>query len=300
MFATRTSNGLKAACLTVVALRLPLAGLALAAALGASAVAQTAPQQLPPGFHSCVPRASDTFVKQLSQDAEADLHSGVAAYMAKDYGAAHTLLMRPAEEGNAQANWMLAHMYRKGLGGPVDEVRAYEIYERMAANYDPDEPDRNVRFFMVDGLSRLADSLRSGNKAAGITRDRRRALRLYQMAASAGHANAQYGLGMMYLEGDGVAKDRAYGMRWLGTAAQKRHAAAAARLADIYFEAGDTIRSLVWYRIAADTADSTLSQRVLNQHEYLSKNMSQAELGEADQLYTRWTNRYPVQHRTAN
>ena len=150
MFVSRTSNGSKATCLTVAALRLPLAGLALAAALGASAVAQTAPQPLPPGFHSFVPRASDTFIKQLSADAEADLHSGIDAYRAKDYGAAHTLLLRPADEGNAQANWMLAHMYRNGLGGPVDEVRAHEIYERMAANYDPEEPDRNGTCSQVD------------------------------------------------------------------------------------------------------------------------------------------------------
>ena len=280
-------------------LRLPLAGLVLSAMVTAAA-AQTAPQPLPPGFHSFVPQVNDTFVRKMSSEAEADLHAGVAAYMARDYAAAQALLARPAEEGSAQANWMLAHMYRKGLGGPVDELRAHDIYQRMADNFDPDEPDRNIRFFMVDGLSRLADILREGNKAAGIKRDRRRALRLYQMAASAGHADAQYGLGMMYLAGEGVAKDRAYAMRWLGTAAQKRHAAAAAMLADIYYEKSDSIRALVWYRIAADTANSELSPRVLNQHEHLSRTMSQPDLAEADELYRRWSNRYPVQHRTAN
>jgi uncharacterized protein len=286
-------------CLTVAALRLPLAGLALSALVTAAA-AQTAPQPLPPGFHSFVPRANDTFIRKMSREAEADLDAGVAAYMAKDYAAAQTLLARPAEEGSAQANWMLAHMYRKGLGGPVDELRAHDIYQRMADNFDPDEPDRNIRFFMVDGLSRLADILRTGNKAAGTKRDRRRALRLYQMAASAGHADAQYGLGMMYLTGEGVAKDRAYGMRWLGTAAQKRHAAAAAMLADVYYEKSDPIRALVWYRIAADTANTELSPRVLNQHEHLSRTMTQPELAEADEMYRRWSNRFPIQHRTAN
>lgn len=300
MCVTRTSNGSQAAsCLTAAALRLPLAGLALLAMVAAAA-AQTAPQPLPPGFHSFVPQANDTFIRKMTREAEDDLHAGVSAYMAKDYAAAKTLLARPAQEGNAQANWMLAHMHRKGLGGPVDEMKAYDIYQRMADNFDPDEPDRNVRFFMVDGLSRLADMLRAGNKAVGIQRDRRRALRLYQMAASAGHADAQYGLGMMYLAGEGVAKDRAYGMRWLGTAAQKRHAGAAAMLADIYYEKADTIRALVWYRIAADTANSELSPRVLNQHESLSRTMTQPELTEADELYRRWSNRFPVQHRTAN
>jgi hypothetical protein len=118
---------------------------------------------------------------------------------------------------------------------------------------------------MIDGLSRLADGLRSGIEEADVKRDRRRALRLYRIAASAGHTNAQYGLGKMYLGGEGVTKDRSYGMRWLGTAAKKRHSGAAEVLGDVYFESGDTIRALVWYRIAADTAGEQQSPRIAGQ-----------------------------------
>ena len=299
MCVTRTSNGMRAGRLVAAA----LVALAASPLLASSpvATAQTVAQALPPGFHSFVPRSDDQkYVRVLSEQARADLDSGVAAYMAKDYGAAYTLLALPAQEGDIKANWMLAFMYGKGLGGPVDQAAAFRIYEDMAAKYDPEEPDRSTRYFMVDGLSRLADELRTGNESAGITRDRRRALRLYQMAASAGHANAQYGLGTMYLFGEGVAKDRSYAMRWLGTAAQKRHAGAAAILGDLYSESGNPVLALVWYRISADTADSELSPRVLERHENISKSLDQNQLAKADKLYDRWNRRFPAQHQTAN
>jgi TPR repeat protein len=229
-----------------------------------------------------------------------NLGAGMAAYMARDYGSANSLLALPAEEGSIQANWMLATMYARGLGVPADIKTAYEIYERMAELYNPEEQDRNTRFFMIDGLSRLADGLRSGIEEADVKRDRRRALRLYRIAASAGHANAQFGLGKMYLGGEGVAKDRSYGMRWLGTAAKKRHSGAAEVLGDIYNEAGDGVRALVWYRVAADTAGSQQSPRVLDKHEQVASTLNQKQLSRADALYKRWTNRFPAQGNTAN
>jgi uncharacterized protein len=286
---------------TGFALRTALAAGAALCLGASSAGSQTSGQQLPPGFHSFVPQAQDqAFVRVLSEQARADRDRGIAAYMAKDYEAAINLLGLPAEQGDAQSNWMIAHMYRKGLGGTVNKAAAFEIYERMAANYDGEEPDANIRFFMVDGLTKLADALRTGNSEAGVKRDRRRALRYYNMAASAGSADAQYGLGSMYVLGDGVAKDESYGIRWLGAAAKKRHSGASALLGDVYSEAGDKVRAVMWYRVAADTAGAALSAKVLEKHERLSQQLDQKQLGKVDSLYSNWVRRYPAQQRTAN
>lgn len=299
MFVTPTSNRMRAGRLVLAALG-ALSVQALIAGIPA-ATAQTVAQALPPGFHSFVPGSNEQkFIRVLSEEAQRNLGAGMAAYMARDYGNATSLLALPAEEGSVQANWMLATMYARGLGVPADIKTAYEIYERMAALYNPEEQDRNTRFFMIDGLSRLADGLRSGIEEADVKRDRRRALRLYRIAASAGHADAQYGLGKMYLGGEGVTKDRSYGMRWLGTAAKKRHSGAAEVLGDIYNEAGDGVRALVWYRVAADTAGARQSPGVLDKHERVSSTLNQKQLARADALYKRWTSRFPAHGNTAN
>jgi TPR repeat protein len=299
LFVTPTSNRTRAGRLLLAA----LGALAMHAHLAgvAPATAQAVAQALPPGFHSFVPgRDGQKYVRVLSEEAKRNLGAGLAAYMARDYGTANSMLALPAEEGNIQANWMLAMMYARGMGVEADMKTAYQIYERMASLYNPEEQDRNVRFFMIDGLSRLADGLRSGIEEADVKRDRRRALRLYRIAASAGHTNAQYGLGKMYLGGEGVTKDRSYGMRWLGTAAKKRHSGAAEVLGDVYFESGDTIRALVWYRIAADTAGEQQSPRILDKHEQVSGTLNQEQHATADQLYNRWTNRFPAPQQSAN
>ena len=241
---------------------------------------------MPQGFYSFSPRADNKFIKALSDEAKRDLEAGINAYSARDFATAQSLLARPAQEGNTQANWVLARMLLRGLGGPVDKRAAIDILNRMAKGYDPDEPNRSTRFFMVDGLTRLAELLLHGDKQAGIKRNRRRALRLFRRAASAGHAGAQYGLGAVYVRGNGVSRDQSYGLRWLGTAAQKRYAPAASLLGDVYGEAGDIVRATVWYRIAADTANQTLSAHVLEKHETLVQQLSPKQLQRADRLYS--------------
>ncbi len=277
-------------------MRAALAAGAVLCLSAGSAGSQSAGQALPPGFHSFVPRAEDqAYVRVLSEQARADRERGISAYRAKDFGSAIDFLALPAEQGDAQSNWMLAHMYRNGLGGVVNEAAAYEIYERMAANYDGEEPDIGIRYFMVDGLTKLADALRTGNASAGVKRDRRRALKLYNTAASAGSADAQFGLGSMYVLGDGVPMDPTYGMRWLSAAAKKRHSGASALLGDIYNDAGDSVRAMMWYRVAADTAGAALSAQVLEKHERLAQSLDQGELAAAESLYTKWVRRHPVQ-----
>jgi uncharacterized protein len=61
-------------------------------------------------------------------------------------------------------------------------------------------------------------AFRLGNRhflAKNVTK----AIRCYQLAANAGHAAAQYNLGLLYLKGEGVARDALYGLEWLAKAA---------------------------------------------------------------------------------
>ena len=70
-----------------------------------------------------------------------------------------------------------------------------------------------------------------------MPRDPERALRMFTVAATEFRdPNAQYNLGRMYLDGDGIAKDARRGAQWLRLAAEKNHMEAQALLGQLYFD----------------------------------------------------------------
>jgi len=60
----------------------------------------------------------------------------------------------------------------------------------------------------------------------GVTQDYKEAVRLYGLAAAQGFATAQYNLGLMYAKGDGVIQDNIYAHMWLNIAASSGLASA--------------------------------------------------------------------------
>ena len=52
-----------------------------------------------------------------------------------------------------------------------------------------------------------------------MAKEAKKAISCYQRAANAGHAGAQYNLGLMYVKGEGVPRDALYGLGWLAKAA---------------------------------------------------------------------------------
>lgn len=57
---------------------------------------------------------------------------GVRAFSAKDYAAAHRLLLKFAEDGDAEAQTMIGSMYQLGLGLQINEVEAAKWYLRAS------------------------------------------------------------------------------------------------------------------------------------------------------------------------
>ena len=52
-----------------------------------------------------------------------------------------------------------------------------------------------------------------------VAKEAMKAISCYRRAANAGHAGAQYNLGLMYLKGESVPRDALYGLGWLAKAA---------------------------------------------------------------------------------
>ena len=92
------------------------------------------------------------------------------------------------------------------------------------------------------------------------------ALQEWAPLAEAGGARAQYDLGVMYSNGQGVLQDYAEAARWYRLAADQGYADAQSNLGYIY-EYGEGVlqdyaEAVRWYRLAADQGDAT-AQSVL-------------------------------------
>lgn len=67
-----------------------------------------------------------------------------------------------------------------------------------------------------------------------IARDDTKAAEWFTKAANQGHASAQYGLGVIYIKGEGVAQDYMKAFEWFTKAANQGHALAKYNLGLMY------------------------------------------------------------------
>jgi TPR repeat protein len=94
----------------------------------------------------------------------------------------------------------------------------------------------------------------------GVAQDYKQAAAWYRKAAEQGRAEAQLNLGVMYARGDGVPKDYAEAVRWSRKAADQGNAGAQYNLGQDYiFGTGvpkDETKAVFWYRKAAEQGEA--------------------------------------------
>ena len=94
----------------------------------------------------------------------------------------------------------------------------------------------------------------------GVTVDKREAFKWYTRAAEAGHAPAQFNLGVYYLNGNGVKVDKHEAVKWYTRAAEAGHVIAQYYLGICYLK-GDGIaidrnEGIKWITRAAEAGDA--------------------------------------------
>ena len=165
-----------------------------------------------------------------------------------------------ARGGKPLAQWKLAQIYANGDGVPRDDLKAYDYFSQIAANYDEDNPDRRALAIVSSAFVALGIYNLNGVANSKLRPDPQRALQMFQFAATSfGDANAQYNLGRMHLEGAGVDKDGREAIRWLFLAADKGHLQAEALLGQTLFSGRDGVqpqraRGLMWLTLAREAA----------------------------------------------
>lgn len=221
---------------------------------------------------------------QMFKDPRAALRAGLESYHSGNAGASVEALRYAADGGETLAQWKLGRMYADGDGVTRDDARAYDYFSRLVEHFDTDEPEPNERPLAANAFVAVGVYLRNGVSAARIAPDADRAFELFRYAATYfGDADAQYNLGRMYLDGDGVRKDPRQGMNWLELATRKGHPQAQAMLGRLMFngEPGATAqksRGLMYLTLARDSVAAAPSgQWIVDLHAHALETANEDE-----------------------
>ncbi len=113
---------------------------------------------------------------------------------------------KAAEQGDADAQYSLGFMYRKGEGVPKDAQHG-AAWIKKAAEQRHAYAQYSLGFMYKEG--------------EGVSKDAQQAVAWFRKAAEQGHADAQNQLGRMYGKGEGVPKDDQQSAEWYHKAAEQ-------------------------------------------------------------------------------
>lgn len=112
--------------------------------------------------------------------------------------------------------------------------------------------------------------------------------------AGQGDAHAQFILGFMYANGQGVPKDSSVAVRWLRLAAEQGSTPAQAALGAMYAQGQgvpeDAVSAYAWFSVAAAQGNSN-SQGA---KEHITRQMTRAQIAEAQKRSREYWTRYVV------
>lgn len=121
-------------------------------------------------------------------------------------------------------------------------------------------PTRFLLALLLAAISTLSVAGFYEGLLAAQNGDYHTALQEWQPLAKQGHAGAQFNLGVMYENSQGVPKDFAQAVAWYRKAAEQGHALAQYNLGGMYYNGQGVLKDFaeaaVWYRKAAEQGDA--------------------------------------------
>ncbi len=195
------------------------------------------------------------------------MRAGLDSYLSGNPKKSVDALKFAADGGESLARWKLGRMYADGDGVTRDDIKAYQYFSQIVADYDDDEPGRRETAIVSSAYVALGVYTLSGIPNSRVKANPERAAEMFQYAATNfGDSNAQYNLGRLYLEGTpGFDRDTRQATRWLSLAAEKGNASAQALLGQLLFNGQDGVlrqraRGLMWLTLARDAASGDKDQ----------------------------------------
>ena len=161
-------------------------------------------------------------------------------------------------KGDAVAGWKLGHMYADGVGVERNPARAFHYFLAVVESQDNDQVPE-LRPIVGDASVQLGLYYLKGIPNSDIKADPMHAHKIFVYAASIlSDADAQYYLGRMYLEGQGVAKEPKLAEKWLYHAATRGQYEAQVKYGSLLIEgkvlSRDVSSGLMWLMVAVDGA----------------------------------------------
>lgn len=206
----------------------------------------------------------------------------------QDYKEAVRWLDLAAESGHTDAQYTLGSYYNQGLGVPQDSNRA-AYYWGLAAN-----PERRV----LDGRRILISRSRGHAEAQfnlgimyrngqGVPQNYEQAVHWWHLAADQGHAEAQFNLGVAY------AKNNEESAKWWRLAADQGNAEAQFNLGNSYAQAEgvprDYAQAYKWFRLAAVGGSERVKSIAMRNGNIVAAKMTSAQIAEGNSLALSWT-----------
>src|SRR6202011_6101924 len=87
----------------------------------------------------------------------AALQAGLEGFRSGNATSAIEALKYAAAGGESLAQWKLAKIYANGDGVPRDDIKAYDYFSQIVANYDEDDPNRRDRAVVSSALVSLGN-----------------------------------------------------------------------------------------------------------------------------------------------
>ena len=115
------------------------------------------------------------------------------------------------------------------------------------------------------------------------------AVKEFQLSAERGDVKARYNLGVMYQLGLGVPQDDQEAVRWYRLAAEQGDASAQFKLGVIYDKGKGVLKDYVLAHMWMNLAAAKGVKEAVNGRDLLEKNMTPAQLAEAQRLAREWT-----------
>jgi|GEM_PF-476065 len=176
--------------------------------------------------------------------------------------AAIAALEDAAEAGQPMALWQLGNMYETGEGVHKDPVKAFGYFSQIADNYFDSAPRGMEADIVAQSMVKVGEYYRTGLPDAGVRASDAEYERRIQHAASYfGDADAQYRLGELYLDEEGLGDIPVLSSRWLRLAATKGHGPAQAKLGDMLFNGtgieSSPVEGLMWLMLARQRVAGT-------------------------------------------
>ena len=118
----------------------------------------------------------------------------------------------------------------------------------------------------------------------GVLKDNAEAVRWYRLAAEQGLASAQYNLGVMCAKGEGVLKDDAEAVRWYRLAAEQGDAHAQYNLGVMCAKGEGVLKDSGLAHMWSNIAGANGNEAARKQRDNLEDDMTRAEISRATEL----------------